>query len=93
MWFCIVHSLVGNNTLLTGSDHGVKAQGDGWVLTVALIEGANLASMNSTEIPDPYVVFTCNGKTKTSSVKLQALDPQWNGTSSSPFSLCAHYIW
>ncbi|KAK6123570.1 hypothetical protein DH2020_042691 [Rehmannia glutinosa] len=65
--------------LRRGSDHGVKAQGDGWVLTVALIEGANLASINSTEIPDPYVVFTCNGKTRTSSVKLQTLDPQWNG--------------
>ncbi|KAK6148308.1 hypothetical protein DH2020_019220 [Rehmannia glutinosa] len=64
--------------LRRGSDHGVKAQGDGWVLTVALIEGASLASINSTEIPDPYVVFTCNGKTRTSSVKLQTLDPQWN---------------
>ncbi|GFP90766.1 c2 and gram domain-containing protein at5g50170 [Phtheirospermum japonicum] len=64
--------------LRRGSDHGVKAQGDGWVITVALIEGANLASLNSTEIPDPYVVFTCNGKTRTSSVKLQTLDPQWN---------------
>ncbi|CAA0818101.1 C2 and GRAM domain-containing protein [Striga hermonthica] len=64
--------------LRRGSDHGVKAQGDGWVLTVALIEGTNLALTNSTEIPDPYVVFTCNGKTRTSSVKLQTLDPQWN---------------
>ncbi|XP_051136740.1 C2 and GRAM domain-containing protein At5g50170 isoform X2 [Andrographis paniculata] len=64
--------------LQRGSDHGVKAQGDGWVLTVALIEATNLASVNQTEIPDPYVVFTCNGKTRTSSVKLQTLDPQWN---------------
>lgn len=23
------------------SDHGVKAQGDGWLLTVALLEGVN----------------------------------------------------
>ncbi|KAA8542249.1 hypothetical protein F0562_023615 [Nyssa sinensis] len=59
-------------------DHGVKAQGDGWVLTVALIEGMNLASLDSTELPDPYVVFTCNGKMRNSSVKLQTLDPQWN---------------
>ncbi|KAL5814872.1 hypothetical protein ACOSQ4_025513 [Xanthoceras sorbifolium] len=64
--------------LQRGSDHGVKAQGDGWVLTVALIEGANLASLESTGFSDPYVVFTCNGKTRTSSVKLQTCDPQWN---------------
>ncbi|KAL2482549.1 C2 and GRAM domain-containing protein [Forsythia ovata] len=65
-------------SLRRGSDHGVKAQGDGWVLTVALIEGVNLNSLNPTELVDPYVVFTCNGKTRTSSVKLQTLDPQWN---------------
>ncbi|KAL8457957.1 hypothetical protein ACS0TY_035723 [Phlomoides rotata] len=64
--------------LRRGSDHGVKAHGDGWVLTVALIEGANLASTSPTDLPDPYVVFTCNGKTRTSSVKLQTQDPQWN---------------
>ncbi|KAG6389245.1 hypothetical protein SASPL_150709 [Salvia splendens] len=64
--------------LRRGSDHRVKGQGDGWVLTVALIEGSNLASTNPTEVPDPYVLLTCNGKTRTSSVKLQTLDPQWN---------------
>ncbi|EOY20882.1 C2 calcium/lipid-binding and GRAM domain containing protein, putative [Theobroma cacao] len=64
--------------LQRGSDHGVKAQGDGWVLTVTLIEGVNLASLDSTGFSDPYVVFTCNGKTRTSSVKLQTRDPQWN---------------
>ncbi|KAL0356246.1 UNVERIFIED_CONTAM: C2 and GRAM domain-containing protein [Sesamum radiatum] len=64
--------------LRKGNDHGIKAQGDGWILTAALIEGVNLASSNQTEIPDPYVVFTCNGKTRTSSVKLQTRDPQWN---------------
>ncbi|XP_027167160.1 C2 and GRAM domain-containing protein At5g50170 [Coffea eugenioides] len=64
--------------LKRGSDHGVKAQGDGWVLTIALIEGAKLASLDSTELPDPYVVVTCNGKSRTSSVKLQTLDPHWN---------------
>ncbi|KAF6153823.1 hypothetical protein GIB67_001056 [Kingdonia uniflora] len=61
-----------------GSDHGVKAQGDGWLLTVALIEGSSLAAVDSTGFSDPYVVFTCNGKTKTSSIKFQKLDPQWN---------------
>lgn len=66
-------------SISTGSDHGVKAQGDGWVLTVALIEGVNIASLESTGFCDPYVVFTCNGKTRTSSVKLQSCDPQWNG--------------
>ncbi|XP_059304005.1 C2 and GRAM domain-containing protein At5g50170 [Lycium ferocissimum] len=64
--------------LRRGNDHGVKAQGDGWVLTVALIEGMNLASLDPTDFPDPYVVFTCNGKTRTSSVQLQTLDPQWS---------------
>ncbi|KAG8652597.1 hypothetical protein MANES_06G109800v8 [Manihot esculenta] len=61
-----------------GSDHGIKAQGNGWILTVALIEGTNLASLDSTGFSDPYVVFTCNGKTRTSSVKLQTSNPQWN---------------
>ncbi|KAK9134086.1 hypothetical protein Scep_013614 [Stephania cephalantha] len=61
-----------------GSDHGVKAQGNGWLLTVALIEGSRLAAVDSTGFSDPYVVFTCNGKTKTSSIKFQKLDPQWN---------------
>jgi hypothetical protein len=65
--------------LISGSDHGVKSQGDGWVLTVALIEGTNLASLDSSGFSDPYVVFTSNGKTRTSSVRLQTSDPQWNG--------------
>ncbi|XP_058189873.1 C2 and GRAM domain-containing protein At5g50170 isoform X4 [Rhododendron vialii] len=60
------------------NDNGIKAQGEGWVLTVALIEGTNLALLDPTGFPDPYVVFTCNGRTRTSSVKLQTLDPQWN---------------
>ncbi|XP_058102506.1 C2 and GRAM domain-containing protein At5g50170-like isoform X2 [Magnolia sinica] len=64
--------------LQRGSDHGVKAQGDGWLLTVALIEGENFASVDSDGLSDPYVVFTCNGKTRTSSVKLQTRNPQWN---------------
>ncbi|CAL0334535.1 unnamed protein product [Lupinus luteus] len=61
-----------------GSDHGIKAQGDGWLLAVALVKGSNLASVNSTGFSDPYVVFTCNGKTKTSSIKFQKSDPLWN---------------
>ncbi|XP_061343598.1 C2 and GRAM domain-containing protein At5g50170 [Gastrolobium bilobum] len=61
-----------------GTDHGLKANGDGWVLTVALIEGVELASLDSTGLSDPYVVFTCNGQTRSSSVKLQKSDPQWN---------------
>ncbi|CAI9112733.1 OLC1v1013221C3 [Oldenlandia corymbosa var. corymbosa] len=64
--------------LMTGRTHEVKEQSDGWVVTVALMEGVNLASLDSADLPDPYVVFTCNGKTRTSSVKLQTLDPQWN---------------
>ncbi|XP_038995318.1 C2 and GRAM domain-containing protein At1g03370-like [Hibiscus syriacus] len=61
-----------------GSDHGVKAQGDGWLLTVALIEGSNLAAVDSSGFCDPYVVFTCNGKSRTSSIKFQKSSPQWN---------------
>lgn len=62
-----------------GSDHGVKAQGDGWLLTVALIEGNSVAAVDSSGFSDPYVVFTCNGKTRTSSIKFQKTDPLWNG--------------
>jgi hypothetical protein len=61
-----------------GSDHGIKAQGDGWLLTVALIEGSNFAAVDSTGFSDPYVVFTCNGKTRTSSIKFQKTDAHWN---------------
>ncbi|KAL9236557.1 hypothetical protein vseg_011211 [Gypsophila vaccaria] len=61
-----------------GSDHGIKAQGDGWLLTVALIEGSNLAAVDSSGFSDPYLIFTCNGRTRTSSIKFQKLDPQWN---------------
>lgn len=61
-----------------GSDHGVKSQGDGWLLTVALIDGTNIAATKSSGYSDPYVVFTCNGKTKTSSIKFHTLEPQWN---------------
>ncbi|XP_057417634.1 C2 and GRAM domain-containing protein At1g03370-like isoform X2 [Lotus japonicus] len=61
-----------------GSDHGIKAQGDGWLLTVALIEGSNLAAVHSSGFCDPYVVFTCNGKTRTSSIKFKKSDPLWN---------------
>ncbi|ONK58794.1 uncharacterized protein A4U43_C09F16710 [Asparagus officinalis] len=64
--------------LRRGSDHGIKAQGDGWVLTVALIEGSNLPVISSSGILDPYVVFGCGGQTRTSSVQLQTQDPQWN---------------
>ncbi|CAI9283804.1 unnamed protein product [Lactuca saligna] len=64
--------------LSRGNDHGVKAQGEGWVLTVALIEGNKLAPLDCSGFSDPFVVLTCNGKTRTSSVKLQTLDPQWN---------------
>ncbi|KAM7269994.1 hypothetical protein ACFE04_029208 [Oxalis oulophora] len=61
-----------------GGDHGVKAQGAGWLLTVALIEGNNLAAVDSSGFCDPYVVFSCNGKTKTSSIKFQKSNPNWN---------------
>ncbi|MED6170371.1 hypothetical protein PIB30_030223 [Stylosanthes scabra] len=61
-----------------GTDHGLKGNGDGWVVTVALIEAVDLASLESTGLSDPYVILTCNGQTRSSSVKLQTSDPQWN---------------
>ncbi|KAL9271734.1 C2 and GRAM domain-containing protein [Drosera capensis] len=64
--------------LQKGGDHGVEAKGDGWVVTVALVEAVNLPSVDATGDPDPYVVLTCNGKTRTSSVQLQNSNPQWH---------------
>ncbi|XP_021733545.1 C2 and GRAM domain-containing protein At5g50170-like [Chenopodium quinoa] len=64
--------------LRVGNDHGIKSQGDGWKVTVALVEAVNLPSLDTAEPSDPFVVFTCNGKTRTSSVQLQTCDPQWN---------------
>ncbi|KAD3338007.1 hypothetical protein E3N88_33528 [Mikania micrantha] len=61
-----------------GGDHGIKATGDGWLLTVALVEGTNLPTVDSCCLSDPYVVFACNGKTRTSSIKFQKSDPRWN---------------
>jgi hypothetical protein len=64
--------------IMTGSDHGVKANGDGWLLTVALLEATSLPPVSCGSV-DPYVVFSCNGITRTSSVQLQTQEPQWNG--------------
>ena len=64
---------------LSGSDHGVKAHGDGWLLTVALIEGTGIIASGSAGLFDLYAVFTCNGKRKTSSIKFHTSDPKWNG--------------
>ncbi|KAJ7558764.1 hypothetical protein O6H91_04G054800 [Diphasiastrum complanatum] len=58
-------------------DHGVKAKGEGWLLTVTLLEGDSLQPLENSRSADPYVMFTCNGKTRTSSVKLQTPNPQW----------------
>lgn len=55
------------------------------MLTVALIEGNKLAPLDCSGFLDPFVVLTCNGKTRTSSVKLQTLDPQSNGLFSVKF--------
>ncbi|CAM8989679.1 unnamed protein product [Rhodiola kirilowii] len=60
------------------TDHGVKAQGDGWLLTVALVEGSNVGVVDASGVSDPYVVFTCNGRTRTSSIKFQKVNPAWN---------------
>ncbi|XP_062225922.1 C2 and GRAM domain-containing protein At5g50170 [Phragmites australis] len=60
-----------------GSDHGVKANGEGWLLTVALLEATCLPPVSCGSV-DPYVVFSCNGITRTSSVQLRIQKPQWN---------------
>lgn len=65
--------------MFVGGDHGVKGQGDGWILTIVLLEGVNISSSDSVGSSDPCVVFTCNGKKRTSSVELQTHEPQWNG--------------
>ncbi|KAJ8751186.1 hypothetical protein K2173_016367 [Erythroxylum novogranatense] len=69
----------GRNTEDEGNDHGIKAQGDGWLLIIALIEGSNLADVVSNGLCDLYMAFTSNGKTRTSSIKFQQFDPMWNG--------------
>ncbi|KAI4978212.1 hypothetical protein ZWY2020_014766 [Hordeum vulgare] len=87
--FCAILILQGRNIFKVGqrflhawkkrgSDHGVKAHGDGWLLTVALIEGSGIVGAGTPGLADPYVVFMCNGKRKTSSVKFQTSEPKWN---------------
>ncbi|VFQ84808.1 unnamed protein product [Cuscuta campestris] len=61
-----------------GGDHGVKAQGDGWLLTVALLEGSDLVAVESGGVSNPYVVFTCNGRTRASSIRFRCSCPKWN---------------
>ncbi|KAH7424959.1 hypothetical protein KP509_11G034000, partial [Ceratopteris richardii] len=59
------------------SDHGIKAKGDGWLLAVTLVCAKNLPTLMESTAPDPFVVFTCSGKSRTSSVKLQTYNPKW----------------
>nr|GMD42526.1 C2 and GRAM domain-containing protein At1g03370 [Ipomoea batatas] len=61
-----------------GGDHGVKALGNGWLLTVALLEGSDLVAVDSGGFSNPYVVFTCNGRTRASSIKFRSSSPKWN---------------
>eukprot|EP00249_Psilotum_nudum_P022501 c28540_g1_i1 orf=517-3660(+) len=63
--------------VLRASDHGVKAKGDGWLLAVTLVSAESLPGSDDIGLSDPYVVFTCNGKRRTSSVKLRNLNPEW----------------
>jgi hypothetical protein len=74
----IILLLTNKSIFFTGGDHGVKANGDGWLLTVALLEATSLPPVSCGSV-DPYVVFSCNGITKSSSVQLQTQEPQWNG--------------
>lgn len=72
----LYHFIASN--LLKRGDHGLKANGNGWLITITLLEAENLPATGFTGLADPYVIFTCNGKTRTSSVKLQSLNPSWN---------------
>jgi len=74
-------------------DHGVKAQGDGWLMTVTLIEGENLSPTEESSYANPYVVFTCSGKRRTSSVKLRTLKPRWRGKLSYKLIPLFIYFW
>lgn len=74
--------------VFTVGDHGVKAQGAGWLLTVTLVEAQGLYSIDSDGSCDPYVVFTCNGKIRTSSVILGCFNPQWKGMAISSDAVC-----
>lgn len=65
----------------------MKAQGDGWFTTITLIEGENIFSTD-TGVANPYVVFTCNGKSRTSSVKLRTSQPNWRGRCACLFKPC-----
>ena len=65
---------------LLGSDHGVKARGNGWLLRVTLVGAENIPAPNDTGgSPDPFVVFTCAGQSRRSSVKMQTSNPRWEG--------------
>ncbi|PKA47520.1 C2 and GRAM domain-containing protein [Apostasia shenzhenica] len=63
---------------LRGGNQGITSQRDGWLLTVALVEGSSLAALGSSGLSDPYVMFTCNGQKRTSSIKFQTVNPLWN---------------
>ncbi|GBG74499.1 hypothetical protein CBR_g18909 [Chara braunii] len=59
-------------------DSAVKTHEDSWLLTVTVLEAHSLPNASPHGFSDPYIVITCNGKTRTSSVKLQTLNPVWN---------------
>lgn len=63
--------------LHSGSDYEGREKGNGWVLAVTLVEAQKLPAFPEGAVPDPYVVFTCVGRTRTSSVKLQKSSPEW----------------
>jgi Ca2+-dependent lipid-binding protein len=46
-------------------------------MTVTLIEGENFTVTEANTFTNPFVVFTCNGKRRTSSVKLRTPNPNW----------------
>jgi hypothetical protein len=53
-------------------------------MTVTLIEGENFTVTEANTFTNPFVVFTCNGKRRTSSVKLRTPNPNWCGMRLNP---------
>ena len=70
----------------------MKAKGNGWLLSITLVGARNLPASKEAGVSDPYVVFTCSGKARTSSVKLQTSNPDWEGCKEAHGSQCHGFL-
>jgi Ca2+-dependent lipid-binding protein len=62
-------------------DNQAPAQvGNGWQLSVAILEAQNLPMVDENGLKrDPFVMLGAGGQSRTSSVKVQGQDTRWNG--------------